>query len=204
MREIAVHMGQDGKAGDITEPGRIVVYRFEEQAWNPRREITLFVNLERGLVAIRRKAAEVRLFLGRCNIFLSAKLPSVFARALQNKGVNLWEYDAEPELLLDYVWEQVELEKDRVRQRNHIWPAPKDMGDGHYTVSLLGSQAKTSGLTSKQVLESFLETTPFKSLEVYCSHMPPWMEARCRNGGLKCRQEWVNADELRLVFSPAS
>lgn len=202
--EIAVHMGQDGKAGDVTEPGRVVVYRFEGQVWNPSREIALLVNLERGLVAIRRNAAEVRLFLGRCTIFLSGKLPSVFARALQNKGVNLWEYETEPELLLDYVWEQVELEKDLVEQRNRIWPAPKDMGDGHYTVSLLGSQAKTSGLTSKQVLESFLETTPFKSLEVYCSHMPPWMEARCRSGRLTCSQEWVNADELRLVFRPAS
>ncbi|WP_428568677.1 MAG: Fe-only nitrogenase accessory AnfO family protein [Solidesulfovibrio sp. DCME] len=204
MMEIAVHMGQDGKAGDVTEPGRVVVYRFEGQAWVAAREIALRVHLERGLVDIRRTAAEVRLFLGQCAIFLSGKLPSVFARALHNRGIQLWEYEAEPELLLDYVWEQVAQEKERVAQRNSIWPTPGDMGDGHYTVSLLGSQAKASGLTTKQVLEAFLEATPFKSLEVYCSHMPPWMEARCRSGGLTCSQEWVNADELRLVFRPAS
>ncbi len=203
MKEIAVHMGQDGKATEITEPGRVVVYRFEDQAWNPSREITLLVNLELGLAAIRRKAAEIRLFLGACDILLSGKLPAVVARALENRGIGVWEYEAEPELLLDYVWEQVESEKELVARRNRIWPTPKDMGDGHFTVSLLGSQAKTNGVTSKQVLESFLETTPFKSLEVYCSHMPPWMEAECRNGRLTCNQEWVNAEELRLVFSPA-
>lgn len=153
--------------------------------------------------ALRIKAAEIRLFLGSCTIFLSGKLPNVFIRALQNKGVEVWEYEADPELLLDYVWEQVELKSKRIAQRNSIWPIPKNLGDGRYVVSLMGCQAKINVMKTKQVLESFLEGTPFKTLEVYCSHMPLWMAAYCENGRLKCHREQVGVDELCLIFSPS-
>ncbi len=204
MQEIAIHSGPDDSGLETGRSASITIYRYTEQKWKPTRHIELAIDPERGMSALRIKAAEIRLFLGTCTILLFGKLPNVFVRALENKGVDVWEYEAEPELLLDYVWEQVELEKERIAQRNSLWPVPKDLGDGRYVVSLMGCQAKTNGMTTKQVLESFLERTPFKMLEVYCSHMPPWMAAYCENGRLKCRREQIGVEELRLVFSPAA
>lgn len=203
MQEIAVHRDKDGKATDFNGPGLVALYRFDGQGWSVVREMPLCVDMDMGLGALHRVVGAIMDFLGECRVFLVGAKSGVTARVLEHYGVSVWEYDSDPEALLDFVRVQLELEAARIRERNRIWLAPQDKGDGHYSISLLGSQAKTSGLTSKQMLEGFLHTTVFKTLEVFCSHMPPWMEAECTSGRLTCRKEQVNADELRLVFSPA-
>ncbi|WP_027192257.1 Fe-only nitrogenase accessory AnfO family protein [Fundidesulfovibrio putealis] len=182
MMEIAAHMDMVDSAPHDAASFHVIVYRYQEQAWRPAREMTLDLGLRPGVGEICGMAAALRLFLGTCTTLLTRKLPPVLARALHKRGMTVWECAADPELLLDYAWEQAELEKDIQGQPGRVCAAPRNLGDGHYIVSLQGCQGKATGPSSKQVLKSFLETTPFKSLEVYCSHMPPWMRAQCQNG----------------------
>jgi len=201
MKEIAVHMGADGQATDFQSPGRVALYRFGLEGWQIAREMPLCVEREMGLVALHRAVGAILEFLGECRVFLAGARSGVLTRVLGHYGVSMWEYERDPEASLDYVWSQVG-EAGETHPVEEIWPGPQDKGDGNFSISLLGSQAKTSGLTSKQLLQGFLNTAAFKTLEVFCSHMPPWMEAECANGRLRCRKQQLAVDELRLVFRP--
>ncbi|MDA8213485.1 MAG: nitrogenase, partial [Clostridia bacterium] len=57
------------------------------------------------------------------------------------------------------------------------------------------------GVTSKQVLLPFLRKGKFYSLEVICSHLPPWLEAELMSGNLTSSVAKISSNELRVIIA---
>lgn len=80
-------------------------------------------------------------------------------------------------------------------------PAPEEKAPGRYCISLKDVQRNSAEVTSKQVLQRFIRQRLFRTLEISCSHIPPWVEAEAMAMGLSYRVEQPGLSDFRVVLA---
>ena len=199
--EIAVFVGETGETVSIYDPGNIAVYRKAAGTWTILRETEFSLNRDDGLNALRRQIKDVLAFLDRCTVFAARSIVGIPYYELEKAGCSVWEFAGKPQEFLDYI-----LSKEEEAQREHpdlacAIPVPIDAGGGCYHISLKDIQAGSNSVTSKQVLLPFLRKGEFYSLEVVCSHVPPWLDAEFMGGSLSGLTERTGTDEVRITIT---
>ncbi len=200
-QDIAVYTNRKGEAASLYEPGNIVVYRKARGIWNVLRERSFCLDKSLGLRGLRQSMAEAIGFLAECRIFAALSVAGVPYFELEKAHYSVWEFSGKPADFLDFILEQEEQDKVQGAGRSNQIPIPVEMSEGCYTVSLTDIQAKNPGVTSKQVLQPFLRTTRFDSLEVLCSHVPPWLENELLAGNFCGEIEKVGKDEIKVLLT---
>jgi len=201
--DIAVLTGKNGETISMDEPGTIAVYQRRQGKWDVLRETEFALDRRSGLGELRRQMAQILDFLGECKIFVALSVTGLPYFELEKAHCRVWEFEGKPENFLDYVLHREEEEqhmKEESRAGAEI-PAPVETSNGCYRISLTEIQARNSGFTSKQVLLPFLRKAAFYSLEVICSHVPPWLEAETLNGNLASQVERISRDEIRVIIT---
>lgn len=202
-KDIAVFVGEQNTTVSVYDPGKIVVYRKSQGKWDILREKTFIIDKSKGLKDLRLKMEELIEFLADCKTFAAHSVIGVPYYELEKAERNVWEFEGKPEEFLDHILEkEEEALADLLSAQNNKAPvAPVKTSDGCYFLSLKDIQTGDSGITSKQALQPFLRQGKFYSLEVLCSHIPPWLEAELLSGNLLCASEQVGKDEVRLVIT---
>lgn len=201
--DIAVFLDEQGATGNLDEKGEIAVYQKNQGQWTELRVKEFVFDKSAGLQGLRNKMAEVLEFLGDCRVFVALTVTGVAYFSLEKAGCSLWEFEGRPAEFLDYILEQEETTRsaDNKRQEISLVPLPVETGNGCYKISLKEIQASNGGFTSKQVLQPFLRKGGFYSLEVLCSHVPPWLEAEMAGGGLNGEITQISKNELKLTIT---
>jgi len=200
--DIAVFVGENGETATLYENGKIVVYRKKQGQWSELREKEFGLDQSSGMKELRAKMDEAIGYLADCKIFVALSVAGVPYFALEKTGFSVWEFAGRPVEFLDYILEQEEAARaaEVNSHGNNVIPLPIETANGCYKISLKEIQANNTGVTSKQVLQPFLRKGGFYSLEVLCSHVPPWLEAELAAGSLAGEIARVSKDEVRVTI----
>ncbi|PKM47773.1 MAG: nitrogenase [Firmicutes bacterium HGW-Firmicutes-8] len=201
-RDIAVFLGVDGETVSLYEPGRIVVYRRKLGEWNVLREKPFSIDRTGGIKELRQKIKEMLDFLDDCNIFVAFSVVGVPYYELEKAEYRVWEFEGSPPEFLDHILDTEEAAlKQSAPGHNDITPlVPVETSAGCYQISLSEIQANNAGITSKQALLPFLRKGLFYSLEVLCSHVPPWLEVEMASGNLNGSVEYLGPNEFKVTI----
>lgn len=200
--DVAVLLGETGETVSIYEPGQVVVFRKMNGNWEVTKKNDIFLDKSLGLNGLRQKMAETLGFLDNCKVFTARSITGVPYYELEKAGCSVWEFEGRPEAFLDYIVEKEEEERLQAGAKQVSEPPkPVETSNGCYFISLKEIQANNTGFTSKQALLPFLREGKFYSVEVVCSHVPPWLEAELAGGIFSANVEKLSKDELRVIIT---
>lgn len=183
--EIAVFVDENGETASLFDKGKLVVYRKKLQRWSVLREMNFSLDSRPGIKELRGDMAVAIEFLEECRVFVGRSISGVPYFELEKQGFSVWEFEGRPEDFLDYVLEKEEEDKQEANCYEKTFPPePVETSGGCYYFSLKEIQEGGTGITSKQALVPFLKKGKFYSLEVLCSHVPPWLDAEIATGSL--------------------
>lgn len=202
LTEIAVLLSKDGQTIEMGQPGKVVVYHKECGAWKRHKEEIYDIG-QTSLTQIRKKTKELMMFLEDCKVFVAKSVTGVYYYELEKAGINVWEFAGRPEEFLEYIKAQEEKAVSKENAAPPALPMPTETSEGRYFISIKEIQENNTGITSKQVLLPFLRHSTFYSLEVLCSHVPPWLEAELLSGKLECEVIKINNKEIKVVIMRA-
>jgi Fe-only nitrogenase accessory protein AnfO len=197
--EIAVILGADGSSTTLSEPGTVVVFRRQDGAWKTDRESPLALDPAQGLRGMRQNMAGLLEFLGDCRIVVTKSASGALYFELEKARCTIWEIDGKPAGFLDPVWADEEKEKKAVRSTAAPdIPVPKEKTPGNFFISIKEVQGRRPDISSKQVLQQFIQRGGFLVLEIVCSHVPPWIEVEAERRGYTLETEQREKDSVSV------
>lgn len=203
LKKIAVYLGETGECTSLQDKGRVVIYEKSQGQWEIIQEVQF--SWEKGggnLKEMRQKIEEMIKALGDCRIFAALSVNGVPYHALEKAGFQVWECEGRPQEFLDDILAQEEEARLALAEEGaEEVPAPLDLGNGFYTISLKEIQQKNSQFTSKQVLLPFLRQGQFYSLEIICTHLPKWLELEMLGEKFTSQVEQLKLGELKVVLA---
>ena len=201
-QDIAVCINENGATSSLYDASAIVIYQKQQGSWQLGREKKIVLDKQAGMAGLRKQMAEIILFLGACKIFVGEAVVGVPYFELEKMQCSIWEFEGAPLSFLDYVLAQEEnkLTSKEAAPSSAI-PVPVERENGDYYISIKEIQENGNGITSKQVLMSFLRQGKFFSLEVLCNHIPPWLEVELQEGKLVGRVEKISPTESHIYIS---
>ena len=189
-REIAVILDDGGYAGALSEPGRILIYRRNEDDchWETVREAEFSISAD-SLSGIRENISGLMEFLKDCRIFVAKSAGGAAFFELQKAGFSVWEVQGRPEEFLDGVIEDEENEDESKSRTAFEIPVALEISAKNFTISIKDVQGKLPGISSKKILQDFIRRGDFESLEITCDHVPPWIRLDADMTGLSFESE---------------
>ena len=202
-KEIAVFVDEEGKTASLVQRGKIIVYQKKQGLWQVSREKDFALDNHQGMSGLRKSMAEALSFLDNCKVFVALSVVGLPYFELEKACCSVWEFDGLALDLLDYVSAQEEeiLALDLHQGQIPAIPEPFEVSPGFFQISLKEIQRNNSAITSKQALMPFLRRGQFYSLEVFCDHVPPWLEAELLAGKLVGDVQKISKDETRVSIS---
>ncbi len=198
---IAVCINDNGIISSFYDASFIVIYEKIQETWQVIREKGISLDKQAGMIGLRRQMAEVILFLDQCRIFIGKSVVGVPYFELEKKQCSIWEFEGNPLECLEYVLgKEAEKLSDNQLPNNQPIPVPQEKGNGDYYISIKEIQENGKGITSKQVLLPFLRQGKFYSLEIFCNHIPPWLESELTAGHLIGRVEKTAPTETHIYI----
>ncbi|MFA5332298.1 MAG: Fe-only nitrogenase accessory AnfO family protein [Methanoregula sp.] len=200
--EIAVILGVTGTTGTLNEPGTITVFSRNAGAWEKERELPFVLDPAKGLRDMRVKMAGVLEFLKCCKIIVTQSASGAPYFELEKAGLAIWEITGKPEEFLDQVWADEEKEKKPSGKAPAAdVPRPKEKTPGNFVISIKEIQGKRPDLSSKQVLQQFIQSGGFLVLEIVCSHVPPWIEVEAERRGYTLESEQIDNNSVKVLLT---
>ncbi len=197
---IAVAVDTKGDTTSLYDPGRIVIYRKKQGAWQVKQELEYDLEQNKGIRHMRQRIEDIVKFVGaNSQVFVGLSVVGIPYYELEKAGLSVWEFEGRPREFLDYILtqeEEAQIARDQV-QPIRI-PEPQQIAPGHYIFSLKEIQENHAGVTSKQVLLPFVKKGEFNSLEVTCNHVPPWLEALALEKQYDYHKEQISSKEVKI------
>ncbi len=203
-KEIAVLTDASGSLAAWSEGGRLSVFRRENGLWHELAAHDVALDMSGGISGLRRQMADIIALLGECTIVLAATVTGVPYFELEKADISIWEMSGpfEKRMLETVLQEEALAEQERRSSAPVAVPAPEHLGNGRYRISIKEVQEK-GGITSKQVLQGFLQKGCFEEVDILCAHVPPWLEGELAVGALTGHVE-KSAAGVRLTVRRAA
>lgn len=159
-----------------------------------------------GLTNIRKYMKTVLDFLGECRTLAGLSVTGLLYFELEKAGFTIWEMAGSPTYVMDNILAAEANAKAEVNFANGInivvpKPEPQMISPGCYSISLRDIQNCNGMVTSKQILFPLLKNMDFQSLEIICTHIPPWLEQQILTGQLSGHVNKVNHQETRVTIN---
>ncbi|MDK2984692.1 MAG: hypothetical protein PWQ96_334 [Clostridia bacterium] len=199
---IAVYVQENGETANLLcDKGRIEVYQKKQGTWNVLRAMQVKPDHSRGIKGLREQMEEITSFLKDCRIFVGRSVLGISYYELEKAHISIWEFSGKPEEFLDYILEQEEAEKEIASENTNTVPMPVRISNGSFKISLKEIQENNMGFTTKQALFPFLRTGKFRSLEIICNHIPPWLEFELIKENFHWKKEIISGETIKLMIT---
>ena len=207
--EIAVILGDDGSSSSLNEPGTIVVFARTEGTWKKDREMPLVLDPAKGIKDMREKMAELIGFLGPCRIVVTTSASGAPYFELERARCVIWEISGKPQEFLNQVWAEEEKESAKEQSPALVTgtskiPVPQEKTPGTFCISIKEVQGKRPDISSKQVLQQFIQRGGFLVLDITCTHVPPWIEVEAEHRGYTLETEQVDKETVKVRLTTSS
>ncbi|MDP4177339.1 MAG: Fe-only nitrogenase accessory protein AnfO [Bacillota bacterium] len=197
-KQIAVFVGVDGETALINNTDKINVYEKINEKWIIKKQIPFCIIQSEKSISIRENFIKIVDELEACRLLVGKQVSGLVYNVFDKSGFNIWEIEGKPEEFLDYIIQKEEEISNEESQKNTVENPIKNKDNGYYYVNLKKYQESNTGITSKQILLSFLKNETFYELEIICSHIPPWFEREFQKLSLKVDVETLGLNEYRL------
>jgi Fe-only nitrogenase accessory protein AnfO len=203
--EIAALVGSDGRTVPLNEPGTLVVFRRDRRLWVRDREIAFALDPAKGLRGLRSSLGILTGFLGDCKTVVAKSANGALFFELEKARCSVWEIAGTPDEFLEQVWrdEKEEHAAEPLPAGADI-PAPLEIAPGRFYISIREIQGKRPEVSSKQVLQQFVQQGVFAELEIICDHLPPWIEVEAERRGYEIVSAKTAQNEVTVVLSKSS
>jgi Fe-only nitrogenase accessory protein AnfO len=205
IAEIAAFIGGDRRTIPLNEPGIITVYRRERGNWVKARETAFALDPAGGLRELRNNVSSLLAFLGDCRVLVAKSASGALYFELEKARCSVWEIAGAPVEFLDEVWrDEKESQAAEPLPAGADIPSPLELSPGKFYLSIREIQGKRPEVSSKQVLQHFVQQGRFAELEIICDHVPPWIEMEADRRGYNLSSERIGQNEMKvLIRKPA-
>jgi Fe-only nitrogenase accessory protein AnfO len=205
ISEIAAFIGGDGRTVPLNEPGTVTVFRRERGTWVKTRETAFALDPAHGLRELRQDVSGLLAFLGDCRVLVAKSASGALYFELEKARCSVWEIAGAPAEFFDEVWrDEKESQAAEPLPAGADIPAPLELSPGKFYLSIKEIQGKRPEVSSKQVLQQFVQQGQFAELEIICDHVPPWIEMEADRRGYDLSSERIGQNELKvLIRKPA-
>jgi Fe-only nitrogenase accessory protein AnfO len=199
--EIATILDGSGCSSDLSEPGTIVVFQKQGCSFEAVREMGFTIHHCVDLKDLRHKVAELLEFMGSCRILVARSVHGALYFELEKAGISTWEISGRPEDFLGQVWND---EEHNLSGAEPVFvadiPAPEQKSPGYFFISIREVQVNRPEISSKQVLQQFVQQGAFTELEIVCDHVPPWIEVEALRRGYELVKESIASHEQKVII----
>ncbi len=201
--DIAVYVNGNGKTASLNDSGEIVIYRKKRAEWCVLSEKEFILDKSLTIKGLREKMAEALEFINGCRVFAGLSIAGLPYFVLEKAGFSVWEIEGKPLEFLDCILAEEEERHGQIKNKgkNNFEPAPVEISNGCYRISIKEIQENDIGITSKQALLPFLRQGRFICLEILCNHVPPWLQAELMGGGYSGEIEKIDHKEVKIILS---
>lgn len=206
VKVIASYVNPEGIVTPINTNGTLIVYEKRMGSWQVKKTKEYFMETIINMRQLREAMANFIEVMEDCKTFIGYEVIGVPYFELEKAGVAIWEFEGRPYEFLEYVYQQEQIEVDESslleleKQQQLEAVGPKDLGNGHLQVFLHLVQGSNLGLTSKQIVMPLLKDKPFYQLDIFCSHLPPWLEGEILTRNLSSTIEKISDKEIKVTI----
>lgn len=209
QQEIAVILDKDLQLTRLQDASILLVYKRENMGWIVRKEIPVNNIFAGTLPAIRHNLIKLQAELSDCKIIIGTNITGVVFNVFNQAGFIISELQSFHESMLESIYEQINNElmgMKKERERSNTIPTKPyetDRKDFYFfDFSLLkNSNAPHS---SKSTMIPFLNSTPFKQLEIICDHVMPWLDFEMQKRGFTYETAKTETGKYRIIIKPAN
>ena len=200
--EIAVLVGDNGNIATLPAKAEIHVYQYSVEDWELVRSMPFSIHSSNSLPIIREYLKIVITFLGECRTLVGLSVIGLPYFELEKAGFTIWEIAGSPLFALESIRE-AETASLHAPVLNIVLAKsePREVSPGCYSISLKDIQNCNGMVTSKQILFPLLKQLDFHTLEVICSHVPPWLEQQLLIGQLTGYINQITPQEFIITIS---
>lgn len=200
--EIAILTAESGMVAPLQEAVEIQVYQDTCHVWEKVRSMPLNIPWAQGMREMRKYMSTIVEFLGECRILTGLSVIGLPYFELEKAGFTIWELPGSLYNALDHIRE-AEAVAGELPPVNLFMPIPRprEISPGCYAISIKEIQTCNHMITSKQILLPLLKKMDFYSLEITCSHVPPWLEQQIITGQLNAVIVPIESLETKIVVS---
>ncbi len=199
FEEIAALVDSKGYCSILHSGNKIEVYRRAEGKWHLQRNIILNMAANINMRELRAYMGDLADFLGECRILLAERVSGVAYFELERLMISVWEFEGLAQQFLDTVWSEEQVVSSKQETFANTPPKLVETFPGCYRISVKEIQTcATGGLTTKKVLLPLLRRGGFKSLEILCGHVPPWLELELSGGDYVFHNEKLGSGDIKI------
>lgn len=151
------------------------IKQIKDNQWQSEDLIPLNLTVE-NTEELRANTKEAISLIQDCNILVSQGITGIPYHVFDKMGYAIFEATSYDNNLLNEIILEVEKNREELKEDSLLPRQPIEITDGYYFLDFFLLEKKHPELTTKQVLLPFFDTTPFMSLSIRISHLPPWLE----------------------------
>ena len=192
---IALTINSESRLCPFPESAYIKILQKTSGNWQT--EKLLPINLQvTNTEELRRRIRALLAALPECKILLSASISGLPYHIFDKMGFAIFEAPSVSENLLNDIVKDVDTNKNELAADSLIPRSPIEISPGYYYLDYLLLESKHPEITTKKAMLPFFDSTPFFSLTVRLSHLPPWLE----NGEYAKRYDISNKKSDNVVL----
>lgn len=173
---IAVIVDHYGAPAPLTACASVCIFEKADLFWEVTKELPINLSFDGSLSKIRAEVLSLAQLLGSCHIIAGLGINGIAFNVFNKLGFKIFDITALNQEVLDGIAEEL-LQESINQNSNPILAAPVETDTpGYYELDLIALQRTHPEVSSKKALQPFLKDTPFVSLTLRCSHLPPWLE----------------------------
>jgi Fe-only nitrogenase accessory protein AnfO len=210
---IATYLNERGEVADFGQSGEICLFEGAIGEWVGNSVAPLDLGGMASLSELRARLREACTPIHDCRSFLVGETGGILNAFLEGLGFATWYSEGSLAERLDNVARR-EAEREQIGgssrgegEEEDFTAAPRihrpspvgDPKEGAYRIDLSTALEEQPGINSKQILIPFLAERDFSRLEIYCDHLPRWLERKAAELGLSLVIESARGSGTGLV-----
>ncbi|MBC3888098.1 hypothetical protein GH810_07225 [Acetobacterium paludosum] len=200
---MAVFCNDTNQISRFDEMTNFVFYTKDNSVWHQSEPVPFHPDLSGGLTSVRETINQMIVCFNTCKIIITKSITGIPYQVFDQSGFIICESEDFDLDLLDAIQaDLIRIEDEANNDDSPISKIPVKMDEsGHYFLNLNTVQKRYPELSSKKVLLPFLENTTFYSLEVACSHIPPWFDNKLAEMKLAYTVQTENASGKQVIIT---
>lgn len=175
MKKIVLAVNEQEKLCKFPVAAWLKVLRHTGEHWEPEKLVPLNLKVT-NTEELRANTREAISAIPECKILVAQGITGIPYYVFDKMGFAIFEAPSVSKELLDEVIAEVDKNEKTLAADSLLPRAPVEVTDGCYYLDFLLLEQAHPEVTTKQALLPFLEETPFISLTLRISHVPPWLE----------------------------
>ncbi|NTW70830.1 MAG: hypothetical protein HGA49_01130 [Eubacteriaceae bacterium] len=173
--KVALCLSSEDRLESFIEGNKINIYEMDQGKWQLNQHIPYSLEKINSIEDMRYEIKSIADLAKDCRVLIARKISGIFYTVFETAGFDIWEMAGTPKEALDSFSLTDNQEKELKRGKSEIF---RDLGEGCYEINLTEGMRKDKNATSKSLLLPFLKNGRFFKINVICSHVPPWFDAK--------------------------